>query len=57
MPKRRRYATRDELAALVAAHTPTEAEARAVLDALARLGVPVDALVKIEIDESTPGQP
>ena len=56
MPQRRRYATRDELVALLAEQpevvSNTTAEAvDAVVDALAGLGIKVDALVKITVDE------
>lgn len=62
MPKRQRFATRDELAELVrqylvehcdgayAADTVTDD----VLNALDHLGVPIEALVKITVTEPTP---
>lgn len=51
--RRRRYARRQELAELLAADLPDldGAQIAAVLEALAARDVPVDALVKIEVDE------
>lgn len=51
--KRRRYATRNELVELLAESERNidQATARAVIDGLAELGAPVDALVKITTDE------
>ncbi len=57
--QRRRYATRAELAALMAERmrgendmdSTWEDHANAALDALAELHVPVDALVKITVEE------
>lgn len=53
MPRRRRYATRDELHALLAGRIPqVEADALwSVLQALADEGVNLNALVKIEVAE------
>lgn len=54
MPRRRRYADRQELAELLADDVPDSesTSVTAVLEALAGRGVPVDALVKIEVDET-----
>ncbi len=51
--KRRRYATRDELVELLAARAKDidRAAVSAVIQELADLGAPVDALVKITTDE------
>lgn len=61
MPKRRRYATRDELVALLAEHinvnttgTVNESDVAAVVDALAEHEVPINALVLIAVDEPFP---
>jgi hypothetical protein len=53
MPRRHRYATRQELTELLAGDVPNvdSASIAAVLEALAARNVPVDALVKIEVDE------
>lgn len=58
MPQRRRYATRDELVALLAGHINAstsdvvdETSVSAVLDALAQHGAATETLVKITVDE------
>lgn len=52
MPQRRRYATRDELVALILGQAPgLDDAAGVVVDELAKLGVEVDQLVKIEVAE------
>lgn len=51
--KRHRYATRDELVSLLADRVGAVTTPDAVVARLADLGVPVDALVKITVDEST----
>jgi hypothetical protein len=65
MVQRRRYATRDELAELLAPYLEGLDEqhpdgdykwvdvAREALDALGEMGAPVDALVKITVREDT----
>jgi hypothetical protein len=56
--KRIRYATRDELAELLADRTAlTVSTCGDVLDQLAELNAPVAALVKIEVVEETAGDP
>lgn len=62
--KRRRYATRDELAELIAPYLSALDEipggyttvgiARTVLDALAEMQAPVDQLVRITVDKELP---
>lgn len=56
MPQRNRYATRAELAELVATEHTSVADVAVVLDGLAEFGAPVDALVKIVVDAET-GKP
>lgn len=51
MPFRLRYATRDELVDRVAEHGVDREDARAVLAALAELGVNIDALATIRVHE------
>lgn len=53
MPQRRRYATRQELTEILAGDLPDldRASVTAVLAALAARDVPVEALVKIVVDE------
>lgn len=59
--KRRRYATRNELAEQLAdlrqragdPDPPTVDQVARLLDTLGALGVPIDALVRIEVDEGT----
>lgn len=53
MPKRRRYATRPELMELLAGRVPDAEPAclERVLDGLSELGVAVDGLVKVSVDE------
>lgn len=53
MPQRHRYATRAELAELVATEHTSAADVAVVLDGLAEFGVPVDALVKCMVDADT----
>lgn len=65
MAKRHRFATREELAELLVPYLDGIDErhpdgewknvdyARALLDALGEMGAPVDALVKITVDEPT----
>lgn len=50
MPTRRRFATRDELAQLLAGREPG-VDWPAALAALAEAGVDVEALVQVEVDE------
>jgi hypothetical protein len=50
MPKRRRYATREELTQLLAGRTADVDWAKA-LDALAAVGVDITRLVKVTVDE------
>ena len=59
MPKRRRYATREELAQIMTqarghGHELTIEHTRAALEVLGELGVPVASLLKIEVDEPMP---
>lgn len=51
MPKRQRYATREELAELLASRLSGQPAPAELVEALAALGVNVDALVKITVDE------
>jgi hypothetical protein len=51
MPQRRRYATQDELAELITERLNPEPTGGDIVAALAELGVPVDALVKVTVDE------
>jgi hypothetical protein len=53
MPRRRRYATRTELIGLIAGRVP-DTEPAAIerfVDGLTELGVQVDQLVKVVVDE------
>lgn len=53
--RRRRYMTRDELTAEVSAERDLPIpQIEQILDALAHMGVNVDQLVKIEVDEPLP---
>lgn len=55
MPKRRRYMRRDELVAEISAtHDLNHEQIDQVLNALAAMGVQIDALVRFEVDEPTP---
>lgn len=49
--KRNRYATRDELISLVVEQVGAVATPDSVIDRLAELGAPIDALVKITVEE------
>lgn len=51
MVRRRRYATRDELAELLVARGVDRPAVEGVLDALRELGAPVDQLVRVVVDE------
>lgn len=51
MPQRRRYATREELGDLLAQHLDGQPTREEIVEALAVLGVNVDALVKVTVDE------
>lgn len=48
---RRRLATRDELVGLLAEDDLDPAAVRVIVERLAQLGAPVDALVRIEVAE------
>jgi hypothetical protein len=48
--RRRRYATREELIELLAGRSP-DIDWTTVVVVLAEIGVPVDHLVKVEVDE------
>jgi crotonobetainyl-CoA:carnitine CoA-transferase CaiB-like acyl-CoA transferase len=50
--QRHRFATRDELVSLLADRLGAVTTPDAVVDLLAEMGAPVDALVKITVDES-----
>jgi hypothetical protein len=51
MAQRRRYATRVELAEMLASVLSGQPAPDEVIEALAQLGAPVDTLVKITVDE------
>lgn len=51
MVKRQRYATRRELVRILAEHDLDTDVVHTVVERLEELGVPVDALVKITVDE------
>lgn len=53
MTQRRRFATQDELVVQLKPYTPdvTDEHIDQVLNGLVELGVPVDQLVRIEVDE------
>lgn len=51
MPRRRRLATADEVVGLLAEDDLDPTVVRIVVERLAQLGAPVDALVRIEVAE------